>query len=66
MQLLLSPERPVLVTLAKAQRGEDRIVEFHTPNDNGTTTVTVAIVVGPTVEDSHFRAMGAAVWTFLT
>lgn len=66
MQLLLSGERPVLVTLAKAQRSEDRIVEFHTPNENGTTTVTIAVIVGSSVGDAEFRAIGSAVWMCLT
>lgn len=66
MQLLLDGQQPVLVTLTNAQRGTDRVVEFHTPNDTGTTTVTIAVHVGAQLRDGDYRAIGQAVMAVLS
>lgn len=65
MQLLLDGEKPVLVTRTKAHRGDATAVEFHSPNENGTTTVTMVIHLGAELTPGDFHAIGVAVMAVL-
>lgn len=61
MQLLLDSDPPVLVTRTRSHDGRTDTYEFHGRNENGTTSLTMAVVVGNPTLPGDLVAIGQAV-----
>jgi hypothetical protein len=61
MQLFLDADTPVVVRHEHFEASAQHTVSFHRQNENGTTTMTMLVVMGPTITDADYRAIGQAV-----
>lgn len=66
MQLFLDTEPPVLVTRTRSHDGRTDTYEFHTRNENGTTSLTMAVVVGNPALPGDLVGIGQAVRAVLS
>lgn len=61
MQLFLDADTPHLVRYEHLKASNHHTLSFHRENETGTTTMVMLVVMGPTITDADYRAIGQAV-----
>lgn len=61
MQLILDADQPVIITKSRTPDGRSDVYEFHNTNENGTTSLTMAVVLELPPSQGDLAQLGLAV-----